>query len=287
MLDSERTYVDLLFRASKKYASWDPEVVSPPVAKKFLADTNFEIPVNVGDWGRISRGRRGLAFWRKNGVFVKEGNIFQDGKATKYNIPESVEYGHEASEGETWVVSQNAEQVDVSASVGGITPAIAQCKVKGAFKFSSGRGAILVMDNDTISSIDPPGSLRRLLEDPSMRDLVVVSEVHSCSSYARLLTAQGGSTVALGLSVEPPVGGVAAATANANWVRSVSSGNFKAQVNKNGHRKYYPLFRLVSLTEKATSTGMRGGDESDDSDSLLPLPDAEPAWHTVEVKTGA
>ncbi|KAJ7138021.1 hypothetical protein C8R44DRAFT_340369 [Mycena epipterygia] len=218
MLSSERTYVDLLFQASRKYASWDPEVV-----------------VKVGDWGRITRGKRGLAFWRRNGTFLKEGKNFLDGKAEKYDIPEPIEYdGGDVAEGETWVVSQNAEQVDLSASVGGIFPAIMQCNVKGAFKFSSGRGAILAMQNDRISLIDPPGALRRLLEDPSMRGMVVVSEIHCCSSYARMLTAQAGSTIALGLSVEPPVSGVASATANATWVRNVSSGNFRSRVNKTG-----------------------------------------------------
>lgn len=162
------------------------------------------------------------------------------------------------------------------------TPAVVQCKVKGAFKFSSGRGAILVMENNMMSSIDPPGSLRRLLEDPSMRDIVVVSEVHSCSSYARVLTAQEGSTVALGLSVEPPVASMSA-TANAAWVRSGASGNFKSQVNNKGDRKFYPLFRLVSLTEKAKSTGLRGEEDLD----ALPLPDAEPPWQAAEAQKHA
>ncbi|KAJ7481034.1 hypothetical protein B0H11DRAFT_1724570 [Mycena galericulata] len=266
MRNSERAYVDLLFRASKKYASWDPEIL-----------------VKVGDWGRITEGRRGLAFWRKNGTFLKEGNIFLDGKAEKYGIPEPIEYGGDSdSEGETWVVSQNAEQVDVSAVAGGINPAITQCKIKAAFKFSSGRGAILAMHNDRMSIIDPPGALRKLLEDISLRGFVVVSEVHCCSSYARLLTAEANSAVALGLSIEPPVSGVASASVNATWVRNASSGNFKSQVDKKGTRKFYPLFRLVSLTEKAISTGLRG--DSDEAEGVPPLPDAEPPWDAVDIQ---
>lgn len=137
------------------------------------------------------------------------------------------------------------------------------------------------MDNDSISVIDPPGALRKLLEDASMRGFVVVSEVHQCSSYARLLTAEAGSTVALGLSVEPPVSGVASASANATWVRNASSGNFRSKVDKKSERRFYPLFRLVSLTEKATSTGLRG--EWDESDAVAPLPDAEPPWDDLQV----
>ncbi|KAJ6589271.1 hypothetical protein B0H19DRAFT_1014414 [Mycena capillaripes] len=238
MQNSERTYADLIFGATKKYARWDPEVF-----------------VRVGDWGRITRGHRGLFFWRKNGTFVREGNIYDDGKATKYRIPEPVEYGRE-SEGETWITSQNATQVDASLSASGTHPALAQCTMNGAFKFSSGRGAILAMKNAMTTIIDPPGALKRLLEDPSMHGVVVVSEVHSCSAYARLLTAEGGGTITLGLLVEPPLPGVPSANGTATWVRNVASGNFKSQVNTIGERTFYPLVRLVSLSEEETSTGI-------------------------------
>lgn len=99
MLDSERLYVDLLFRASKKYASWDPEVV-----------------VRVGDYGRISVGRTGFRFWQRNkGTFLKEGNIYDDGQAKTYKIPEPNEYGADATaKGDMWIVSENAEAIDVS-----------------------------------------------------------------------------------------------------------------------------------------------------------------------------
>jgi hypothetical protein len=132
------------------------------------------------------------------------------------------------------------------------------------------------MDNDTISTIDPPGSLRRLLDVGSMRDCVIVSEVHRCSSYARLLTTNKGGTVALGLTVQPPVSEVVSAAADVKWVRSSTTGNFKSRVNKDGTRNYYPLFRLVSLKENATSTGLRGDSQEGDP----PLPDAIPQWQT-------
>ncbi|KAF8156490.1 hypothetical protein K438DRAFT_1910089 [Mycena galopus ATCC 62051] len=251
-----------------KYASSDPEVV-----------------VRVGDWSRITQGKRILIFWRRKDTFcwkedILEDNIDLDGKAKVPKIPDPIEYdGGASTEGETWVVSQNAEQVDVSSSGGAdfktkffrIPPAIAQCKVKGAFKFPSGRGAILVMENTTLTCIDPSGALRGLLKDRSMRGFVTVAEVHCCSSYARMLTTQADTTVALGT----PVSGVALASAGATWVRNVSSGNFRSQVNKKGERKFYLLFRLVSLTEKATSTGLRGESYED---TVAPLPDAELAW---------
>ncbi|KAF8157146.1 hypothetical protein B0H34DRAFT_489190 [Crassisporium funariophilum] len=261
-LDSERVFVDLLFRASKKYASWDPEVA-----------------VHVGDYGRITQGRAGWAFWRKRqGIFVKEGNIYTDGHAEKCEIPAPVEHGADSdSEGQTWITSKNATQVELDAGISGQTPIFAECQVTAAYKFNSGRGAVLVMDNDTISTIEHPGKLRRLLDDESMRNLVVVSEVHRCSSYARLLTLEGGATVALGLSVKTPVATVAEGNVDARWVRSSNAGNFKSKVNKSGKREFYPLFRLVSLREDAVTTGLRG-----ELDEEPPLPDAEPPWGEVE-----
>jgi len=101
MLDAERQFVDLIFRASKKYASWDPEVV-----------------VAVGDYGRITRGKTGLAFWRrKRGIFLKEGNIYEDGLADTYEIPAPQEFGVDATEGISWITSRNAKEVEITAEM--------------------------------------------------------------------------------------------------------------------------------------------------------------------------
>lgn len=167
--------------------------------------------------------------------------------------------------------------LNISSSFHRQTPALVQCEVKAAFKFMSGRGAVLAMDNDTISTVDPPGKLRRLLAEPTMKGLVVVSEVHQCSSYARFLSTQNGATVSLGLSVEPPIANVGAVGVDAKWVHSSSAGNFKAKVNKTGKRAFYPLFRLVALVDNDVASGLRG-----ELDQDPPLPDANPPWVPIE-----
>ena len=99
--DAERQFVDLIFRASKKYGSWDPEVV-----------------IVVGDYGRITQGRSGLAFWRKNrGIFLKDGNIYEDGLAEKYDIPTPQEHGADSTEGISWITSENAKEVEITAEI--------------------------------------------------------------------------------------------------------------------------------------------------------------------------
>jgi hypothetical protein len=70
------------------------------------------------------------------------------------------------------------------------------------------------------------------------------------------MTAEAGSTVALGLRVEPPISGVASGSATATWVRDMTSGNFESGANTEGERSFYPLFRLVSLSERDMSTGL-------------------------------
>lgn len=252
-MDSERKYVDLIYAACRKYASWDPEIV-----------------VRVGDFGRITKGRVGLAFWRrKKGIFLKHGNIYEDGRAEKFGIPRPREYGVEATEGNTWIVSKNAKEAEISVAAGSGTPILAQCKIKNAFNFVSGCGALLAMENDSISVTDNPGSFVNLLEDETMHGMVIVSEVHSCSSYARLLTSYKGGHVAIGLAVEPPVPGAGNVTGDIHWVRSNHTGNFKSKSNRNGKRTFYPLYRLLAISDKGPTTGIRGGGE---------LPDAEPPW---------
>ena len=100
-MSSERQYVDLLFRASKKFASWDPEK-----------------PVEVGDWGKITTGRPWWAFWRaKRSVFVKKGNIYRDKIAEECGVPPPTVLGEEVPNGLTWTTSLNARDMDIPVSM--------------------------------------------------------------------------------------------------------------------------------------------------------------------------
>jgi len=231
--------------------------------------------VDVGDWGRITAGETGWAFWRrKQGTFVKEGNIYTDGIADRHGIPKPIDFGEDAAGGLTWVVSQNAEEMDISGNVSSLTPALATCSVKAGFHFSSGYGAILAMNNDSISVIEPAGCLRRLFDEPMLRDAVIVSQVHRCSSYARYLTSPNTKNLVMGMSAQMPAPGVASAEVDISWVRSTYTGNFKSKANKAGQRNFCPLFRLVSLKEGDTAVGLRGSLD----DGILPLADAQPPW---------
>ncbi|GBE85989.1 hypothetical protein SCP_0805130 [Sparassis crispa] len=108
---SERKYVELLYRASTKYSNWNPEV-------------------EVGDWGHITAPSSSWPFSRgRGGIFVKEGNIYEDGLAERYDVPQPAEYGGDALEGVTWLVSQNAGEPDRTHDVASSTPALASCRI--------------------------------------------------------------------------------------------------------------------------------------------------------------
>jgi len=137
---------------------------------------------------------------------------------------------------------------------------LADCKIKACFKFSDGHGAVLVMTNDTITTIDPAGSLKRLLQDKGNWNKVIVSEVHRCSSYARLLTSKEAGTIALGLTFQSTdVRSAVSGDVRASWVRNNHAGNFKYKVNTDGDRVFYPLYRLVSLKNNKPVAGLREG----------------------------
>ena len=137
------------------------------------------------------------------------------------------------------------------------SPAFASCKAKASYRFSSGQGAVLCMDGDTIATIDPPGALRPLLDDPTLPEgIVVVSEVHATSSYARYLGTPEVRQVSIGLRASAPaLPDVGSLEVGAEWVNSSTAGNFKSKINPDGARTYYPLFRLVGLDGDSVSNG--------------------------------
>lgn len=102
---AEHTYVDLMFKATSCYASWDPlrpiRVRKLPLACGHLTD--FE-PINqVGDYGRLQR----------DGSFAAKGNIFDDGLAEKYKITKRTDGEDQCR----YIVSDNGSSVSVAPDV--------------------------------------------------------------------------------------------------------------------------------------------------------------------------
>jgi hypothetical protein len=140
------------------------------------------------------------------------------------------------------------------------------------------------MNTDSIISVDPPGSLRKLLQDEDLQGFILVSEVHRCSSYARFLSASTDNQIYIGLSIEVPPLNNATVNPEAKWISSSYVGNFKTKSSQT--KDYTPLYRLVSLKEGDETTGIEStgifsrmlGGKSDPP----PLPDAPLPWVVAE-----
>ncbi|KAI6123480.1 hypothetical protein EDD16DRAFT_1566720 [Pisolithus croceorrhizus] len=119
----------------------------------------------------------------------------------------------------------------------------ADCTVEVGFQFMSGGGtAVLLVVNDSVTTIDPATALGRLLGEVALRDRVVVSETHRCASYA---------------------------SACPKWVRTNKTGYFKGKADNSGERKYYPLYKLVSVRSDGGNTGRRSLENTVDGEAPL------------------
>jgi hypothetical protein len=132
--------------------------------------------MSCGDLGHIIAGSPGWAFWRKRFSRMATRKGPNQGHSSADRI--------DACEGVTWITSKRqmggrvisnrpfphalnrAHHLPQSSSH---APVLMDCRIPGTFRFSSGQGAMLAMDNNTISTIDPPGSLCWLLVDSTMQ----------------------------------------------------------------------------------------------------------------------
>lgn len=137
---------------------------------------------------------------------------------------------------------------------------MAQCTAKATYTITSGQGAVLAMENDTITTIDPPGRLCRFLDSLELQGCLVVSEVHRCSSYARYLSFTANRAVSIGIGARDAITSMASADASVTWRCTTKVGNFKSNAGKQGRRDFYPLFRLVSSKDTEVSIGLGGDD---------------------------
>ncbi|KZT67053.1 hypothetical protein DAEQUDRAFT_429165 [Daedalea quercina L-15889] len=241
---AEREYVSLLYKATACYASWDPLR-----------------PVRVGDYGRLQH----------DGSFAPEGNIFDEGLAERYKIDKSTHGQDELR----YIVSDNGKEISVAPDVDISLESIVEGHVKCKVAFSKGRGALLAMLRPRLAAITYPGRLSRLLADQrDWRDFVLVSEVYTCRSYARLLTYNASREVTVGLGANVPIAPAIGLPVNVggdvdvHWKTDCRSGDWKsahydsvlprgakhaAENPETGNEAdrsgtlCYPLFKLVAL----------------------------------------
>ena len=173
--------------------------------------------------------------------------------------------------------------------------------LKHKVAFTKGRGALLAMLKPRLHAIAYPGRLSRLLNDQhEWGDMVIVSEVYTCRSYARLLTHHTAKEITVGLGATVPVAVAVGlpisvgGDVDVQWQTDATRGDWKAahferikprkshrngddakignEVNEDGPL-CYPLFKLVALRRPhgAPISAVRGTFDYE-------LPVAIPPW---------
>lgn len=122
--------------------------------------------------------------------------------------------------------------------------------------FTKGRGALLIMLRPRLTVITNPGRLLCLFNDRSdWSDIVLVSELYTCPSYARLLTNRCTREVSLGLGTSAPIAPAIGGDAHLQWKTNSASGDFKSAhfipeergvSEAPGEPVCYPLYKLVA-----------------------------------------
>jgi len=237
-----RKYADLIFTGSRlQWSFFDPHT-----------------HVACGDYGVLSE---------ETGLFEREGNIYDEGFASKYAIrqPEEVDTGEEAKE--CWTISKNARALTYGKDCKVQDTEIQKCEIKGHITFNSDRGAVLVTLDSRTTSIPGKTSLKALINEPRLHGKHLVSEVVHCAKYARYMSGPQGGDLTLGFD------GKSWLSAGATQADSYSTGVSDTPA-------FFPLFRLLVMRDRGPILLLRDSPEPEDPKQLLaPL---YPPWGVLD-----
>ncbi|KAH9935402.1 uncharacterized protein B0H18DRAFT_412544 [Fomitopsis serialis] len=210
----ELTYVSLIHQNSNYYASWDPARL-----------------VRVGDYGHL----------QGDGSFAREGNIFDGLWAQEFGIVELP--GPE--DNIRCIVSSDVDEVRESTTNEIGAAWLHKVTMKKTFTVKRSHGAILVMLNARYTHLSPAGNLKDLVYSTAFKKKhLLVSELYSCGSYARLLAPKQERAVKISLEGEAHQRSVHASE-EAEWIHTADGGDFKSGVLRGSEAAFTPLFRLV------------------------------------------
>ena len=120
-----------------------------------------------------------------------------------------------------------------------------KAKVEQTFTVARSYGAILVMTNVRYATIEPAGVLKDLIYSTAFnKHQLLVSELYTCSSYARLLAPKQTHAVQLALEASAHHG-LLHGTDDFKWTHTADGGDFMSGTSKDGTSAFAPLFRLV------------------------------------------
>jgi len=221
-----RKFSELIHAASSKWANWDPPH-----------------QVKVGDYGTIDR---------ETGNLQTEGNIYEELDP----IIASLAVQHKPLMGapDDKVIISSAgvthQELHIAPECG--VAGLANASIKGQWKFSSRRGALLIMARPLSSYIPPKVLLKHLVDIPIFKDKVLVTEVISCPAYSLYLSSANSEAVELALigSAPTPAGITVGADVGVSWWSKNVSGMFRQACDPKGLYSYTPLYTLQKIRQK-------------------------------------
>jgi len=176
--DASRKFVDLIHKASTKWANWDPPV-----------------QIKVGSYGDIDE---------KTGAFQVDGNVYDlksvDGKPRFTDEPEKspIVNGYK-------VCSTDAKRSEFNAGPNDGIFDLNLTEADGKFNwiFSKKRGALLVMLNYRTESL-PETVKQSMLLSEDIKEKAVVTKVYNCKAYCLYLSNKSDETISIQLSGQSP-----------------------------------------------------------------------------------
>jgi hypothetical protein len=264
-----RKFIDLIQRATSKWANWDPP-------KK----------IEVGDYGTIMN---------ETGEFDWEGNIYsphfqKQFQSSKYKFDIDLTdsalrpYEQEARDDHFVVKSWGVTTKQINASAEVAVPGVTNVALKLQIEFDGNKpAAVLVMHKPRYSSLPNDERIIQLIKSMSaiLKEKYIVTEVISCAAYMMHLSDQQAEKFSVTLKAVGPVtpatntGGAASFTWSSEAVYGLSrQGSDPAE-------KYMPLYRLKQPRPKFWDLpSSHHGDEK--NDAINRWEDVDPTWNPLD-----
>ncbi|KAI0727960.1 hypothetical protein C8Q72DRAFT_974770 [Fomitopsis betulina] len=223
----EHTYVSLIYVNSNFYASWNPSK-----------------PVRIGDYGQL----------QSDNSFAADGNIFDTELPGTFNI---ANYERSSTKESKCIVSRDVDEVKHKGTGEMGASLLHKAKVEQTFAITRSYGAILVMNNVRYATLEPAGALIDLIYSNAFKkNQVLVTELYTCSSYARLLAPKQTRVVQVTLEASAHQR-VLCGQEEAKWTHTADGGDFMSGTAKDGEHAFAPLFRLVGRKRKFRTLPIR------------------------------
>jgi len=242
MKSPSRKYIDLIFRASSKWANWDPPV-----------------EIKVGDYGTIDV---------ETGKFEKEGNIYEEPTTAELVAPHPPQV--DSPEKELIVTSRGVKSHEFTLEPQSTTVGLHEASIKGRWEFGSKRGALLIIAAPRKAYIPPDVILDKLAAVPLLKEKALVTGVVTCPAYSLYLSASNKEIIDVAfagtLPVHPEV--TAGGAVEAVWWTQNIAGVHRHACDKSGSYSYTPLYTLQTVRKKGILR----------RDSPVPDPEGDDLW---------